>query len=267
MKTYQEQERCFLDRKPGLLDEFKDAGGGLAGAEALIDVICKTPDPLERRVLYSFIRQALTLDVVGADGLDVLIALANAGIAENLKQAEDETDAQDRDKRIDAANMISYNLAADLAFCWDDGFARDRRHYERGLQAGEDCLKWRRQLGKPAARFALAHWARGVHRLALGDVAGAEEDFEKSLMLDSEAAGLACVPEVSAEMPNPVLLMRGWVAIVKAFAGEAQEKAVLEKIIAIYEPRLESTDPEVQGDAKWALIQLKSGAKRMNVLE
>jgi hypothetical protein len=267
MKTYQEQERFFLGCKAGLMEAFKDAGGGKPGADALVGEILKSTDLMERRVLFSFIRQALTIDVVGKEGQDALIVVADAGIAENLRQAQEETDAQAKDKRIDAANMISYNLAADLAFCWDDTFVREQHHFERGLKAGEDCIKWRRQLGKPGERMAMAHWVCGVHRLALGDVAGAEDDFERALMLDCEASGLTAVPEVSQTLPDRVLLTRGWVAIGKAFAGQDEEKAVLEKIIGIYQARFDSGDPKIKDEATWSLIQLKAGAKRMGVRE
>ncbi len=254
MKTYEEQERFFVGRKDGLMSVFKNGGGGVAGAMALVNAIMETPDLLERRVLFMFIRGELTIDVIGPEGLDALITVVDAAIAENMRQWEELSDTEAKDKRLDSTIPMSYNLAADLAFCWGDGFKREKRHFERGLAAGEFCLKWRTFQGKPAARrFAMCHWVCGVHRLAVGDVAGARADFKKSMVFDCEAAGVTGEVVVDGKTPEAVLLIRGWIAIVDG------EKELLERILGMFEERLKSGDKEVSGGAKWALIQLREG--------
>ncbi len=265
MKTIEEQEKSFLDRRPGLVDVFKAGGGGLAGAEALVAAIRAVEDPMERAGMFAFIRPVLTAELVGKDGLDVLVAVAEGGIAENLKQAGEEADADAKTSRVDAANMLSYNLAVDLAFCHEDGFVRERHHFERGLKAAEDCLAWRMQLGKPAPRFALAHWGRGAHRLALGDVVGAEEDFERAFALSCEGHGVEVGKELDTNWPCAVVLMRGWVAVVKAYAGDESEKGVLGRVMGILEERYKGADKAVSDDVKWGLMQLKVGGAKMGL--
>lgn len=210
-------------------------------------------DLLERRVLFMFARNELTLEVVGAEGLDAVIVLVDAAIAENMRQREEESDLSVKERRLDSTIPVSYNLAADLAFCWNDGFKREKRHFERGLRAGEFCLKWRTWQAKPVARrFAMCHWVCGVHRLALGDAAGARADFEKSMAFDCDAAGVTGAV-VDEKTPEAVLLIRGWMAVVDG------EKDMLGRILGIFEERLKSTDEEVSGGAKWAVMQLKAG--------
>jgi hypothetical protein len=54
-----------------------------------------------------------------------------------------------------------------------------RSAFLRGLKAGEDCLRWRRELNNPNYTFSMAPWLRGIHRLALNDLDGARADFEQ----------------------------------------------------------------------------------------
>jgi hypothetical protein len=272
MKTITEQHEASegassLDRRPGLVDLFKTSGGGLDGADAMVKAMLAEQDPLERAGIFAFVRPVLTSEVLGKEGLDVLIAVAEAGIAENLKQAAQEADGDAKTSRLDAANMLSYNLAVDLAFCHEDGFVRERHHFERGVKAAEDCLAWRMQLGKPAPRFALAHWARGVHRLALGDIVGAEEDLERALALSCEGAGIDAAKALDDAAPISVALMRGWVAIVKAFAGEESEKEVIKRVTAILEERFKSGEKDAAEEARRALMELEQGVRKMGLEE
>jgi hypothetical protein len=256
MKTYEEQERFFQGRKAELMGAFSAAGGGVAGAKALVNTVMAEAGALERRVLFAFVRGMLTFEVVGRDGLDVIITVADAGIAENMRQFEAEVDPAVKNKRLDSAIPMSYNLAADLAGCWEDQFNRQRRHYERGLAAGEFCLKWRQWQGNPTAqRMAMCHWVCGVHRLALADAEGARADLEKSLAFECQAAGLTGEVVVDEKLPDGVLLSRGWLAVMDGDEG------LLEQLANIFEERMKSSDEHVKGAAKWTLIQLRAGWK------
>jgi hypothetical protein len=115
-------------------------------------------DGIERRVLYMFVRQGLL-----SKGLDLYISVARAGIDTFLAAAEAEEASELRDARIDGANIIAYNLSADLADCWeDDGLTRRSEHFAVGAEMADRCIAWRKQLSKPAWSRSVAHWARGT---------------------------------------------------------------------------------------------------------
>lgn len=158
--------------------------------------------------------------------LDAKIAEARAAI-----------DAHVREGAIDKANVASYNLAADLADCWpDDDVPRMRAHFEAGLRAAEDCVRWREELGKPPDRQSIAHWAVGMHRFSLGDVAGARAALERALDL--------------AEADDMILLNRGYLALARWRLGEAQAEEDYREAVA----GLEALDAD---DAPYCIAQLE----------
>jgi hypothetical protein len=82
-------------------------------------------------------------------------------------------------KLKDTGNIFSYNLLADLADCWpDDDLPRERHHFEEGLRAAEDCIRWREELGKPNDRKAMAWWGKGAHLLSLDRANEAVDAFK-----------------------------------------------------------------------------------------
>jgi len=101
--------------------------------------------------------------------LDDYLHLADAGIEEAMRQAREATDSEEIGALVDRANVMSYNLAADLAECWPgDTLARHQRHFERGLAAALQCVEWRLELEKGAYPLYIAYWATGMHQLSLG---------------------------------------------------------------------------------------------------
>src|SRR4051812_28202301 len=121
------------------------------GAAAVIAFIAGHADAAKRRQLFSVAQREFGRRENAARDLDALIAICRAGIDDGIRQAEAETSPVEAAKRKDFANVLSYNFAADLAECWDgDKVPRARRHFEAGLAAAKDCIRWRDELGKPA---------------------------------------------------------------------------------------------------------------------
>jgi hypothetical protein len=260
MDTYEAQAAFFREQWPALKAAI-EAGGAGAG----IDFIRAFDDPLQRRVLFAFARQGLNgrdggfEDAIEPPSFDNLIAVADAGIAELLAQAEAEADAALRDRRVDSANVISYNLGADLADSWGDGRERTDAHFRRGLQAGEDCIRWRTQLGKPPAAMAMAYWVRGMHRLSLGDGPGAKEDFAASVASyeeDAAAEGrpIGLVPEAGFG----IVLGHGYVAIAEHACGEAGAGDRYRAALACFERQKSGADAEAAADAAFGITQLEA---------
>lgn len=207
-----------------------------AGPEAVIEFINGFNDDEQRRQLYSFGRFAFAMKEWEGKNLDALVAVANAGIAEGLRQAEAATSAEDSAKLVDFANVLSYNLSADLAECWPgDTLPREKRHFDAGLKAAEDCIRWREELGKGSGPFAMAYWAKGMHQLSLGDVDGAVENFKKSLEYNVEVAkeeGTAA--EVSAEAGFGLILADGYVGLAEWVKGDEAGKGRFENALAAF---------------------------------
>lgn len=207
-----------------------------AGPDAVIAFIAGFDDDEQRRKLFSFARFSFAVNEWEGKNLDAVIAVANAGIAEGLRQAEAATSAEEAAKLVDYANVMSYNLSADLAECWPgDTLPRERRHFEAGLKAAEDCLRWREELGKGPGPFAMAYWAKGMHQLSLGDVTGAVENFQKSYDYNVELAkeeGTAA--EVSPEAGFGLILAEGYVALAMWAGGDEAGKARYEGAVAAF---------------------------------
>ncbi len=205
------------------------------GAAAVADFVAGFNDE-ERRKLYSFAQRAFYGREWAGKSFDGYVDVANAGIAEGLRQAEAATSAEDSAKLVDFANVLSYNLSADLAECWPgDTLPREKRHFEAGLKAAEDCIRWRQELGKGPGPFAMAYWAKGMHQLSLGDVDGAVENFKKSLEYNVEVAkeeGTAA--EVSAEAGFGLILADGYVGLAEWVKGDEEGKGRFENALASF---------------------------------
>ena len=73
-------------------------------------------------------------------------------------------DDQAREGLLQGASILSYNLSADLADCWPgDEKERTRAHFEAGLAAAKDCVRWREELQNPPGTLSMAWWAKGMH--------------------------------------------------------------------------------------------------------
>lgn len=228
------------------------------GPEAVIAFVAAFADDEQRRQLYSLAQRGFAYRGWEGKNLDGLAAVVQAGIAEGLRQAEAETDAATAAKLIDYANVLSYNLAADLAECWPgDTLPRERRHFEVGLKAAADCLRWREELGKGPFPFSIAYWAHGMHLLSLGETRAAREDFRKSYDYAVEFANAEGKdPSLSAEGEFGVLLAAGYVGLAEWVLGEDAGKAHYEEAIAAFKEGAEKY-PEKKDDFQFGIDQLE----------
>jgi hypothetical protein len=190
--------------------------------------------------------------------LDGYVDVAKAGIAEGFKQSEAASDKETAGKRTDYANMLSYNLSADLADCWPgDDVPREKRHFEVGLKAAEDCVKWREELSKGPFPFSIAYWAKGIHQLSLGDNEGALDSFSKSFNYAVEHAKAEGVnTDVSQEGDFGVILEAGYIGIVEMAGGIEGGKEHYEEAIAAYRAQIDNI-PDKKDDAQFGIDQLE----------
>ncbi|TMQ50923.1 MAG: hypothetical protein E6K71_01435 [Candidatus Eisenbacteria bacterium] len=254
--------------KDKLRSALEEGGGG-----SVVAFIQGTPEPEQRRKLYTLARLSFP-DRKSADRrFDDLIRVARAGIVEGLRQAELARARGDTDEArecIDFANRLSYNLSADLAECWPgDEAPRERRHFESGLRAAYDCIVWRQELGKPPERRAMAHWAAGMHQLSLGNHIEALCDFEAAFGLALQgavaaggAAGAAGDqrPEafVKANGDFGVILYFGYAGTARHLLGDASGTRQFEQACAAFAGTLKAPrDKQAAEDAEFGLDQLR----------
>lgn len=229
--------------------------GGAAEVVRYIDTI---PDPETRRTVYAVAQKGFANKDWAGKNFDALIEVVMAGIGESLRQALEAEDGEETWKLTEFANILSYNLSADLAECWPgDESPRERRHFEAGLRAAEDCVRWRRELGKPPERRAMAYWAVGMHQLSLGNTYEALGAFET-------AAGLSCVAvvgtgrdEIKAGGDFGVLLYAGYLGIAKWVLAKHGGKEAYEAACAAFEETAEKYDGEQREDAIFGVNQLR----------
>ncbi|UCH79280.1 MAG: hypothetical protein JSU81_04840 [Candidatus Coatesbacteria bacterium] len=227
------------------------------GADAVIEFVAGFDDE-QRRQLYSLAQRGFAYRDWEGKNLDDLATVVQAGIAEGLRQARAETDAAKAAKLLDYANVLSYNLAADLAECWPgDTLPRDKRHFEAGLKAAADCLRWREELGKGPFPFSIAYWAHGMHLLSLGETHAALEDFRKSYKFAVEfAKAEGKDTSLSAEGEFGVLLAAGYVGLAEWVLGEDAEKAHYEEAISAFKEGAEKY-PDKKDDFQFGIDQLE----------
>ncbi len=261
MQTWEDQQTFFEAQWPGLRQALEQGGGEAGAAFALA-----FSDELERRVLFVFGSSSITEREWQGRDLDAYIRFCDLGIAECLRQAAAETTSELRDKRTDTANVISYNLAASLADCWGDGQTREqrqpeRRHFERGLQAARDCIRWRLELDKGPAPFAIAYWAKGMHLLSLGDHLGAVESFRvgrEFSRLAAEESGL--IATLGPQADFGVILASGYLGLARSIAGMSGGLELYQATLAAFTEQLQ--DPLRAEDAQFGMDQLRAVEQR-----
>ena len=262
MESFQEQQDFFSTHWPTLRQKLENGG-----AEAAISWIDYSfSDELDRLVLFLFARQGMVVGEWHGKNLDTCVQFADAAIAECLSQSAKATDEETRNRRLDSANTASYNLAADLAWCWNDGMDRDTRHHERGLKAAQECLKWRRQLGKGPWPMSMAFWAEGVHRLALSDFSGALVSMQKALDFVVQDASERNLPTaIGPDCDGKVLLSRGWLALARIASGDESAAGDFDQAVANLASQEESSDEHVSGDANFYRQQLLDSRAIMSI--
>ncbi|MCB1221361.1 MAG: hypothetical protein H7A35_07780 [Planctomycetales bacterium] len=258
MESFQQQQEFFREHWPTMRQKLES--GGVEAAISWIDYSFR--DELERRVLFLFARQGMVMGEWKGKNLDACVQFADAAIAECLSQSARASDEETRNRRLDSANVASYNLAADLAWCWDDDLPREQRHYERGLKAAQECIKWRRQLKKGAWPLSMAWWAEGVHRLALKDDGAAVHSMQKALehaVRDAAEKGLSS--EEGPACAGTVLMNLGWLELAKLRSGDGAAAERLESVLANLASQEESPDEHIAADAQFYRQQLNDARR------
>jgi len=249
MDTPEAQQAFFRAHWPALREAL--AAGGAEGVRTFLDGF---PDARARRVLAYFARQGLLDEPADRRGLDALTALGRAATGEILAQAEAAEDDASRAKAIDLANVITYNLSADLADCWpgEGPLPRGEARFTEGLRAAEACIRWREELGKGPGPRSMAWWAKGMHQLSLGRIEGAVTSFERSLAYAKEDA-----PD---ETSFGVVLGKGYAGLARWRHGEAAGHTLYEEALAAF--RAQQEDEATRDDAAFGIAQLETVRKR-----
>jgi len=249
------EDAAFPDRHVGDIK--------LAYADEKVDGIIKfiigfkTLD--ERRALYGLARR--TLARAETSDLDSITAIAQAAIAECIAAAETESDPELANKLIDAANVFSYNLSADMAECWpEDHTPRSTRHFETGLLAANDCLRWRHQLKKGPWPFSIAWWAKGTHELSLGLAAEAVESFQQEY---HHAELVAAGDKKDPGVDFGCLVAQGYLALAQIAAGNAAGEELFAKICTTFQAVKDNSEGEAAEDAQFGLDQIQTMRARL----
>jgi hypothetical protein len=230
------------------------------GAVALIEWIHSAENDELRRKLFFQAQHDMSEKSWRGKNIDDYIRVSEGGIIEALRQSAAASDAELKARLTDTANIMSYNLSAQLADCWpEDDFRRGRSEFERGLKAAQDCLKWRRELKKGPGPFCIAHWAAGMHQLSLGHIDAAISNFAKSLEYAYEAAEAhGKSRDVTLESTYFVILAHGYYGLgLWASGEEGVGRKRFQDAIAAFEAQEASGDPDKAANAKTGLKQLR----------
>lgn len=234
-----------------------------SGPEAVIEYIQGFEQPASRRQLYKLAQRTFGVPAFESRDLDALIAVVRAGIDEGLRQSAAETNSESADEFKNFANVLSYNLAADLAECWpEDTLPRKQRHFEAGLAAANDCLRWRRELRKGPYPFSIAWWARGMHEMSLGLFGDAAESFDKALDFGMQAAKTVG-HEHDQETDFNVLLNRGYAGWARYLAGQPSGEDQYRRACERFTQIATSNTGEAKNDAEFGLAQLRCIGERI----
>jgi hypothetical protein len=240
------------DLEWGVVEDAASRGGAREVARVVFE-----RDPETRRGLWRLALRRLDDRDSPLRNFELLIDVAQAGIDDSMTLANQAVDAESAAAWADAANILSYNLSAALADCWpDDPAPREPHHFEIGLRAAEDCIRWRWELGKPPDRRGMAYWAAGMHHLSLGHLLeswGAfvtAEKLARGTTKGSHGAG------VEPEGNFGVILYHGYAGIARWAMGEDEGRRDYERACRAFE-QTGGSDPERREDAQFGLEQLR----------
>jgi hypothetical protein len=236
----------------GVLRDAAERGGAREVARAVF-----LREPESRRDLWRMALRRFDERAEPRRNFELLIDIAQAGIDDAMTLANQATDGAAAAEWADAANVLSYNLSAALADCWpDDPAPRERHHFEIGLRAAEDCIRWRWELGKSADRRAMGYWAAGMHHLSLGNLAEAWGGFSTAERLVRGDAKGGHGAGVSPGGDFGVILYHGYAGIARWLQGEDEGRRDFERACRAFE-ETHTTDPDRKEDARFGLEQLR----------
>jgi len=218
--------------------------------EALLSSIRAVGDDSDRIGLCRTVMRHLAFDDWQNKDLDVMTAVADFAIADCQELGGD---------FLEQANLICYNASANLCDCWGDGFHREPRHFEKGIEYAKNALWFRDHLGKGPGSKAMATWAIGKHQQSLGRLEEARDTFRRCLELETEAAYEAGKPaSISSDAPDGYLIAAGYVALLEGdSASLGRLKEVLDSMIA--------SGGEEKDDAEIISGQLRETATQLGV--
>ncbi len=224
------------------------------GPDALIDYIGQF-NPVQRLELYQLSREIMVFSPWDGLRLDDIVIVSEAGIQEAMGQANTASDALAITALLDLANVMSYNLAADLAECWPgDTLTRCDEHFERGLSAALQCVEWRHELEKGDYALLNAYWAVGMHQLSLNRPDEAVYNLVQSLnhaqqhTVDQDRP-LGLNPGAGFEL----IMAHGYLGLALELSGKDDDQ--FERAITAFEEGIEDY-PEFADDYSFGIAQL-----------
>ncbi len=232
-----------------------------SGPDALIEYI-EEFDPPQRLQLYQLAREVMVFRVWEGQSLDDIAAVAEAGIQEAMGQANNAPNALATEALLDLANVMSYNLSADLAECWPgDTLTRHDRHYERGLSAALQCVIWRYELDKGDYSLFLAFWAAGMHQLSLDRPRESIYNLVSSLnhaqqYTIDQGRPLGLTPQAGFEL----ILAHGYLGMAMEMCGKDDDQ--YERAISAFEEGIEEY-PELADDYGFGIAQLQWAREKL----
>ncbi len=233
------------------------------GGAAVVDLIEAFPTFGERLTLYTLARQTLVIGDGVPAGLDAIGEIADAAIAECESLLAAASDVRERQDLLRALHMVNYNLAADLAYCWpEDDAPRQRRHFERGLQAAAYLLSDLFEGAVAPRALANDHWVRGMHLLSLARVNDSAVSWAKAqeLALKASERDGAAKAGVGAGATLQMLLFSGYSSIASyllAEDGPARPAHESRYVSATSALESRSKDPEEREEASYIAAQLE----------
>jgi hypothetical protein len=232
------------------------------GAGACIHAIQSESNNDRRNQLYRLAVRKLGGGVgATAAELDAMMAIGDAAIRDLLEVAAHQPD--DAARWEDNANILAYNLSANLCDCWGDGDSRHKRHFETGLRYANQALEMRRKLNKGHGPFSMAYWARGKHLLSLGKPAEAADAFRECVACEiSLAREGGAKPDVNESAPAGLLNSRAFLGLSLLRAGDASGQAMLDSALEVLRARATGSDGEERDDAQVYLDQVQESIKR-----
>ncbi len=247
------------DRWPAMQEIYS-----MQGVAELLRFIDGHDDLLERRGMFLMASQRISSGQGVSRTLDDMIQVSRAAIDEFTSQSEAQSDPDEKERRLDGANILSYNLAADLAPCWpEDEEPRLERHFSEGIRCATDCLRWREELSKGPVPFSMAWWALGAHRCGISDWTGACEAFQNSLdAAKDHASEMNEVTEAGPGASFSINIATGWLEFARWRSGDESSYDRFLKVIGAFS-QVASQDGDLQDDALLGIQQLETAATRL----
>lgn len=230
----------------------------------VVEFIQSHSDLSERRQLYKLAQRTFGVSTFEGRDLDAVILVVRAGIDEGLRQSGAETGPEAAGDLKNFSNVLAFNLAADLAECWpEDTLLRATRHFEAGLAAAMDCLRWRVELLKGPYPFSIAWWARGMHEMSLGMFTASAESFDRALDFGIQAAKTVG-HEHDVETDFNVVLNRGYGGWARKLGGSRLGDEQFTNACERFSRIAATGEGEAKADAAFGLAQLRCIEERIS---